>query len=434
MRLLLLALPHALALRIAVTGAAGYLGAEVAHLASAQGHHVRAVVKDGQRTAHLSGCSEVRTVDDLCDLVEARGAAEGMDAVIHTASVFRKCGDMETELVRPNLLLAEQMVCACAAYGARLVFSSSMAAVRGAGQTPLRESYSAADWNTVSRRDGPNFEPYQFSKAESERRAWELTRRLGGEMVSLCPSMIFGPPRGGCRGFSVDMVQAWLDGESPVQSRLAVDVRDCAQAHVNAATLPSAAGQRYITSCEARVPAAECRDALRSSLLGMGLADAAARLSADEAFDGGAVPIGEREVLAAADMAELGVACRPATETLSDMVAALVPAGDSVDSRDAHGETALIRAAEAADRDEVRRLLAAGADARAESLSGWTALHGAAESGSVEVVSLLAEAGCDVSAVAGSGKTPLDIARQYNRAAAASALLELRARANVSGA
>ena len=85
------------------------------------------------------------------------------------------------------------------------------------------------------------------------------------------------------------------------------------------------------------------------------------------------------------------------------------------------GEPALIRAAEAADRDEVRRLLAAGADARAESLSGWTALHGAAESGSVAVVSLLAEAGCDVSAVAGSGKTPLDIARQYNRAAAARA-------------
>ena len=28
---------------------------------------------------------------------------------------------------------------------------------------------TAADWNAISRRDGPGFEPYQYSKAESER-------------------------------------------------------------------------------------------------------------------------------------------------------------------------------------------------------------------------------------------------------------------------
>ena len=192
----LLLLSHgAAALNVAVTGAAGYLGAEIACMAAAQGHSVRAVIKEGQAVEHLKGC-EVVKVEDLCDLAVARDVAEGMDAVLHAASVFRKCEDMEVDLVQPNIALAETMVCACAAHGARLVLTSSMAAVRGTGQAPLRgEFYTTEDWNVVSQRDGPGFEPYQFSKAESERRAWELSRRLGGEMVSLCPSMIFGPPR-----------------------------------------------------------------------------------------------------------------------------------------------------------------------------------------------------------------------------------------------
>ena len=46
-------------LKLAVTGAAGYLGAEVACRAAAQGHYVRAVVKHGQPVEHLSACSEV---------------------------------------------------------------------------------------------------------------------------------------------------------------------------------------------------------------------------------------------------------------------------------------------------------------------------------------------------------------------------------------
>ena len=69
----LLLLPGVTAgLKLAVTGAAGYLGAEIACLASAQGHEVRAVVKEGQPTAHLSACSELMVVEDLCDLAVAR--------------------------------------------------------------------------------------------------------------------------------------------------------------------------------------------------------------------------------------------------------------------------------------------------------------------------------------------------------------------------
>lgn len=75
------------------------------------------------------GC-EIFEAKDLTDPQAAAAAAAGLGAVIHTASVFRKCDDMETELVQPNIVLVENMVRACAAVGARLVLTSSMAAVR----------------------------------------------------------------------------------------------------------------------------------------------------------------------------------------------------------------------------------------------------------------------------------------------------------------
>ena len=334
--LLFILLPSATALRLVVTGAAGYLGAEVACMAASAGHEVTAVVKTGQATEHLEGC-RVLAVDDLSDPATAREVVPPgeVDAVIHAASVFRRVGDMESELVTPNIELAEQMVCACAAANARLVLTSSMAAVRGTGQQPTPylddgklvcpSAYTTHDWNTVSKRDGPGFEPYQYSKAESERRAWVIAKETGCEMVSLCPSMIFGPPRAAsCEGFSVAMVRGWLDGSSPVQSRLVVDVRDAAKAHIAAATLPNAAGKRYITSCEARVPAGQLADFMKERLRSCGRDDDAAKLSADLDFDGGAIPIGAQEVVAKEGMAELGVECRPTEETLADMAEVLL--------------------------------------------------------------------------------------------------------------
>ena len=59
-------------------------------------------------------------------------------------------------------------------------------------------------------------------------------------------------------------------------------------------------------------------------------ADAAARISADLDFDGGAIPIGEREVVASQGMEALGVACRPVAATLCDMAEALT--GDALAS------------------------------------------------------------------------------------------------------
>lgn len=321
-----LLLHAAVALRLAVTGAAGYLGSEICWQAVQAGHEVRAVVRSaGTASAFLNMMCEVFEADDLADAVQAREAADGVDVVIHTASVFRSCADMETELVQPNMALAEQMVCACAAANAKLVLTSSMAAVRAGGQ-PLRggrSCYTSEDWNFLSQRDGPGFAPYQYSKMASEQRAWHLAKEVGLEMTTLCPSMILGPPRTATSSaFSVQMVQGWLDGSSPVKSLLVCDVRDVAMAHVAAAESAEAGGKRYIVSRESRVPASALADAIRQRV---GPETVPQLHAQDEGSQSGAlIAVGAREVDATAAAADLGVTCRPDAETVADMAALLL--------------------------------------------------------------------------------------------------------------
>ena len=313
------------ALRIGVTGAHGFLGNEVVWQATAQGHVVRAIVRERNRagSAALPATCEQFEAPDLSDPAQARAAAAGMDAIIHTASVFKKCEDMEKELVQPNIALVKEMVHACKAADARLVLTSSMAAVRGAGQSPSAgPCYTASDWNTASQRDGPGFEPYQYSKMESERIGWALAREEGVDMVALCPPMIFGPPRApDTSAVSVSMVRSWLQGSSPVRSLLVSDVRDVAQAHLNAAVFPVAAGRRYIVGNEARLNAADVADAIRQRVGASAVAD----MTSSDDEPGATIAIGEQEVEAEEVLwRELGIRCRKTEETMADMAERLL--------------------------------------------------------------------------------------------------------------
>jgi nucleoside-diphosphate-sugar epimerase len=226
-----------------------------------------------------------------------------------------------------------------------LILTSSMAAVRASGQAPSNgRYYTDKDWNTQSKNgEGSSWgESYQWSKAESERRARELGRELGLPVTAVCPSFVFGPPRGGgasggaasplpSESYSLTLVDEWIRGASPVQSRLFVDVRDVARAHVSAAANPTvSAGQRYIVSTEARVPSQEMAGWLRDACLhqsssGGGAVLDPSKIRYDSEYVGGAIPIGEREVESTERLErDLGVALRPVKDTMVEMARALI--------------------------------------------------------------------------------------------------------------
>ncbi|VEU35565.1 unnamed protein product [Pseudo-nitzschia multistriata] len=263
--------------------------------------------------------------------------------VYHIASVFGPSED-HIDTAKDNVKGTKDLVEALANFSrldcCRLVFTSSMAAVRGSGQTPKNgEYYTYHDWNTQSKLEDGNWgSSYQWSKAESERIAWELAEESNIPMVTICPSFVFGPPTSGADGegdvnlsssFSITLFGQWVRGESPVQSRLFVDVRDVAKAHVLAGNRPEAIGQRIIVSTEARVPSQEMAEILGEVCKETGLSDPE-KVSFDGDFKGGAIPIGTREVEAASRLKNiLGLTLVPVQETIRDMGRSLLLAEES---------------------------------------------------------------------------------------------------------
>jgi nucleoside-diphosphate-sugar epimerase len=171
------------------------------------------------------------------------------------------------------------------------------------------------------------------------------------EFVALCPSFVFGPPppmpstsvlnlnKDSSTSYSVELVKQWLYGKSEVQSRLCVDVRDVALAHVHAGTMnlsPELAEDgirhcyRYVLSREERLSSALVAEALRNAIRKVDASLKVAnvdlsKIKCDVKFDGGAIKIGEREVEAKERLeSDLGVVCRSVEETMEDMANAIL--------------------------------------------------------------------------------------------------------------
>ncbi|XP_066386560.1 protein VAPYRIN-like [Miscanthus floridulus] len=103
--------------------------------------------------------------------------------------------------------------------------------------------------------------------------------------------------------------------------------------------------------------------------------------------------------------------------------------GASVEGRDAHGWTPLMRAAFKGRADTVRDLIDRGADIDAADAEGYTALHCAAEAGRADVVDLLLKNGANARATTVKGRTAADAAA----AAGKSKVVRLLDKASVMG-
>jgi nucleoside-diphosphate-sugar epimerase len=319
-----------------VTGANGYVGREIVHVLlnedDSKLQEVYCLVRPARvetESKYWSGksdCVKVMpydmldggvTIKDALELAYRNGEAVE-SCVYHVASVFGPSED-HVQTAKENVKGTEDLVETLAQFkNCRLVLTSSMAAVRGSGQEPKNgKYYTYEDWNTVSKLGDNWGTSYQWSKFESENRAWKLAKQHDISMSSICPAFVFGPPSDSMMtgSYSITLVGQWARGESPVQSRLCVDIRDVARAHVAAGTKPEGVGQRYIVSKEERVPSEEMAKALRQACMETGLGDPDA-ISFDADFKGGAIPIGEREVEATDRLREgLGITLRPVHET-----------------------------------------------------------------------------------------------------------------------
>lgn len=117
--------------RVLVTGATGFVGSEILARARARGLSARSLSR--------RAVAELSTADDfvLADWTEDRlgDVVDGVDAVIHCASVVHRPGAPSEEYVRFNVEASRALAAACRARGVpRLVFLST---IKVYGETPL---------------------------------------------------------------------------------------------------------------------------------------------------------------------------------------------------------------------------------------------------------------------------------------------------------
>lgn len=244
----------------AVTGASGYIGSHVTQALLARGFAVRACVRDPNndtKTAHLRALAQ-----DLPGTLEiAQGnllepgsydaAFAGATHVVHTAAaVMLAAKNPQVNIVDPSIKGTQNVLESAHRAGSvrRFVQTSSVAAVM---QSPEKgRVYSEADWNTTAT---VKTDPYGLAKAEAEKLAQRFGDAHGLNPVFINPALVIGPvfTKAHTKA-SPSVVRDLARGSFPACPQLhfgLVDVRDVAEAHVEAAVRAEVTG-RHILSAE----------------------------------------------------------------------------------------------------------------------------------------------------------------------------------------
>ncbi|HEY4239952.1 MAG TPA: NAD-dependent epimerase/dehydratase family protein [Kofleriaceae bacterium] len=226
-------------MRVAITGASGLLGANLAELLAAAGHTVVATRRGGTKVAHLADVAIEWREADLSS-AEALGAAfAGCDAVFHCAAAVGVTREVTPEMRATNVDGTAHVLTAIrAARVARLIHTSSVVAIGlSPDGKPLDET---ARWNYP---EIGIVDAYATTKHESE----ELVRAATDvDAVIVNPTYMFGPrdARPSSGKLIVDVVQRRVPGWTPGYNNFA-DVRDVARGMI-AAWQRGRRGERYI--------------------------------------------------------------------------------------------------------------------------------------------------------------------------------------------
>lgn len=242
-------------LPVLVTGATGYIGAEITRQLLAGGYRVRGTtrnVENAIEAGHLTGLAgaaeRLELVEaDILDRESLDKAVAGCESALHVASPFMMdARNPQRDLVDPAVQGTLNVMQACEQVGAvrRLVLTSSIAAVAdGADGTRLNER----SWNTTSSLVR---NPYYFAKAQAERAAWVFVDEHDPafDLIAILPAFVLGPSLVPGRSQSSQNLVSLTNGDWPGITAFPwwiVDVRDVAHAHILAMEDPSASG-RYI--------------------------------------------------------------------------------------------------------------------------------------------------------------------------------------------
>jgi dihydroflavonol-4-reductase len=227
-------------LRVLVTGASGFIGANIVRALLTAGHDVRALVRTPHVPPSLAGLAIDTARGDIRDAASIETALAGCDALIHAAALYEITGFPEREFIDTNVAGTRNVLEAARNAGiGRIVYTSSVATV---GYLSHRQP--ADECSFARPEDAPS--PYHRSKIYAERLVLAAARE-GAPVVVLNPSAPVGAwdtkptPLG---RMIVDFCAGRMPGYVATGLNV-VDVEAVAAAHVAALTRGEI-GERYI--------------------------------------------------------------------------------------------------------------------------------------------------------------------------------------------
>lgn len=175
---------------ILITGATGFLGAELTHQLTLQGLKVRALRRESSKIpALLTNNNSIEWFTaDVNEFSTLEDAFEGITKVYHCAGMVSFDPKDKRKLIRINIEGTSNVVNLCVQYNARLLHVSSVAAL---GQPKKGQQITEDDYWEYS----PHVHTYAISKYEGEMEVWRGIAE-GLEAVIVNPSVIIGANAG----------------------------------------------------------------------------------------------------------------------------------------------------------------------------------------------------------------------------------------------
>ncbi|MCL7044963.1 hypothetical protein MKW94_017589 [Papaver nudicaule] len=245
--------------RVCVTGAGGFLASWVVKYLLSTGYIVHGTVRDpdDEKYGHLKNLENAMGnlqlfKADLLDYNSLCASMAGCSGVLHVASPVPSGAvlDPKVELIEPALNGTCNVLKACTESKVkRVVVVSSGSAVIWNPNWPKDQPMDESCWSDKDYcRSSGNW--YSLSKTEAESAAWEYAKKNGLDVVTVCPSLIFGPLLQSSMNASSSVLVKILKDEVEEMDnndRRIVDVRDVAEAVLLAYEKPEAEG-RYLCS------------------------------------------------------------------------------------------------------------------------------------------------------------------------------------------
>lgn len=229
-----------------ITGATGFVGANLTRILLEKGYKVRALARKGANRKNLEGLAVEIVEGDLLDKNALSAGCRGACYVFHVAADYRLWVRNAQEMYTSNIQGTINVLEAAGQAGAeRIVHCSSVAAIK-MPEDPRRPSDETNEYSN----EREIISVYKKSKWLSERAALDLAKK-GLPVVVVNPSAPIGPydikptPTG-------RIVVDFLNGRMPTYIDTGfnvVHVRDAAEGHYLAA-LKGRVGERYILGGE----------------------------------------------------------------------------------------------------------------------------------------------------------------------------------------